>query len=202
VGIRGRESLTYEEIMFIPRFVRLALVAILALGTGLAATSRAEAQLRVGGGVVWTDLDPLGLGFQVNGYMGVPDLFPGLRLGGDITYYLPESERVTVPGLGSFESELSLLALNANAQLHLLTQDQLSVYALGGLNFSRASVSVSVPGFGSESDSETKLGLNLGGGAEFLVGFGALYGEAKYVVAGDDWARVVLGLGIRIPIGQ
>lgn len=179
------------------RLTRVLVVAVVALTIGLVAAPKADAQISVGGGLVFTDLDPLGLGFQVNGYYGLPDVMPGLRVGGDLTYYLPETQRQTFLG-ESFEASLNLFELNSNAQLHFLTQEQFSVYGLGGLNFTRISSSVTVPGLGSESASDTKLGFNLGGGGEFNAGFGAVYGEVKYVIQGDNMERIVLGAGVRI----
>jgi opacity protein-like surface antigen len=160
-------------------------------------SSFASAQTSFGAGVVYTDLDPLGLGFQVNAYVAAPTLAPRLRIGGDFTYYLPEKESESFMG-EQFEAELSMFEINGNVLYDLVAQQAMSVYGLAGLNVSRASASFSITGLGSESESETKIGLNVGGGAQFNVGFGAIYGEAKYVVASDDWGRVVFGAGVRI----
>lgn len=171
---------------------RVLFAALLLIG----GSSYASAQTTLGGGLVYTDLDPLGLGFQVNAYFGVPTAAPGLRLGGDFTYYLPGSRRQSFLG-EMIESDLNVFELNGNAQYAYIEQEDLLVYGIGGLNLSRASTTISITGLGSDSDTETKIGLNVGGGAEVGVGFGAFYGEAKYVIASDGWGRIVLGAGLR-----
>ncbi len=178
--------------------LRLIALLIAAFSSSMVSAQIADAQIRVGGGVVYTDLDPWNLGLQGNGYFALPNL-PQLRIGGDFTYYLPESEGLSVPGVGSARVEQRLLALNGNAQFHLLTQEQFSLYGLGGVNWTRVSVSASsnLPDVPTGESSEARVGANLGGG-ELNLGFGVLYGEAKSILAGDDWSRIVLGAGIRI----
>jgi opacity protein-like surface antigen len=160
-------------------------------------SASASAQTTFGGGLVFTDLDPLGLGFQVNAYVGVPAVLPGLRIGGDFTYFLPEKESVNFGG-ELFEAELNLWEVNGNVQYDFLRQEQLSVYGLGGVNISRVSGDFVLGDIASGSESDTKVGLNLGAGLQIPVGFGAIYGEAKYVVADDDMSRFVFGAGVRI----
>lgn len=179
--------------------LRLIALLIAALAVSMVSAQSADAQIRVGGGVVYTDIDPWNLGLQGNGYFALPNL-PQLRIGGDFTYYLPESEGINVPGVGNARVEQGLLALNGNAQFHFLTQEQFSLYALGGVNWTRVSISASsdLPEIPTGEESEARVGANLGGGGELNLGFGVLYGEAKSILAGEDWSRIVLGAGIRI----
>lgn len=80
--------------------------------------------------------------------------------------------------------------LNVNGHYRFLAEDNVMVYGLAGLNY--ATLSVDVPGGGSFSDSE--LGLNLGGGAEFGLDFANLYTELKYVVGNADQLAISAGL--------
>jgi opacity protein-like surface antigen len=155
----------------------------------------ASAQAVAGAGIVFTDLDPFSIGLQVNGYVALPAV-SGLRVGGDLTYYLPDSESDSFFG-ETFESDVNLFAINANAQYFFLTNPELGLYALGGLNIGRWSTSASAGGV-SGSTSGTEMGLNLGAGIEYGMGFGLLYGEAKLVTG--DLERFVLAAGIRIPL--
>jgi hypothetical protein len=144
-------------------------------------------QTAVGAGLAYTDLDPFGLGIQVNGYVPIAAI-PGLRVGGDFTYYLPESESFNGQSL-----DMNLFAINGNAQYFLMAAPEFGLYGLAGLSLARVSVS-----FMGQSESETEMGLNLGIGGEFTVGFGAIFGEAKLVTGDAD--RIVIAAGVRIPI--
>ncbi len=74
-------------------------------------------------------------------------------------------------------------------------------YALAGLNIGFFKFETDFGGdlFGTGSVTDTEIGLNAGAGAQFDVGFGYAYGEAKLVLGGFD--QFVIGGGIRIPIG-
>jgi opacity protein-like surface antigen len=90
-----------------------------------------------------------------------------------------------------------------NANGHYLFQDDedLALYGLGGLNLTR--VSVDFPEnqfFGGGSVSDSEIGLNVGAGLEYGVGFGNLYAEAKYVISSAD--HLAITGGVRIPIGD
>lgn len=84
--------------------------------------------------------------------------------------------------------------LNVNGHYRFLSQDNVTVYGLAGLNY--ATLSIDLGQFGSASDSE--LGLNLGGGAEFGLDFAKLYTELKYVVGNAD--QLGISAGLRFPI--
>lgn len=151
-------------------------------------TSAASAQQTVvGGGLAFTDLGEFDLGFQVNAYVPIAAV-PGLRVGGDFTYYLPQSETFLGESI-----DANFFAINGNAQYYFMAAPELALYGLGGLSFGRASFSVA-----GESDSDTDIGINIGIGLEFMVGFGTLYGEAKVVTG--DYDRIGIAGGVRIPL--
>jgi hypothetical protein len=162
------------------------LVGGLTLTVVLALAAPASAQTFVGGGLIYgADIDPFGLGIQAGAYVGMDDLLPGLRLGGDIEFYLPQSETV-------FGQDVTwnLLAINGNAQYFFLMGETFDAYALAGLSLGRLSLSG-----GGASESNTELDINLGGGIEVPMDFGRVYAELK-IVAGD-YDRIVLGAGVR-----
>ncbi len=100
-----------------------------------------------------------------------------IRLEGSFTYFL-ESDH------------LSMWDLSANAQWLFPVADQVTVYPLAGLGVFGAKVDVK--GFGNESDSE--LGLNLGGGADFgITDSMAITAELKYNTA---YEQLVLSAGV------
>lgn len=84
--------------------------------------------------------------------------------------------------------------LNANAHYHFYAEEGTRVYGLGGLNY--ATLSFDLGPMGNASDSE--LGLNLGGGAEFEMDFADIYTELKYVIGNAD--QLALSAGLRFGI--
>jgi opacity protein-like surface antigen len=174
------------------RLGRVLLIALVAGSLNLVSTHRSDAQVLVGGGIKFSTADAFDLGLQAGGYFPIAAL-PGLRIGGDVSYYFPKTQNV----LGVAEVETDLLAFNINGQYVLPLQPALWVYGLAGLSIGRASVSADAPGFGQASETETDTGLNIGGGAEFAVGFGRIYAEAKFVTG--DFDRFGIAGGIRIP---
>jgi len=144
----------------------------------LGATSNLQAQLSVGGGLAYgSDLEEIGL--QVRGIYSIADQW---RAGADLIYYLDGIE-----GLSYYE-------INANGHFVFTGSDgKFLAYALAGLNYFR----VSVLNFGGGSE----IGLNLGGGAQFMFSdsiSGLL--ELKYVIGDAD--QFVAGLGVMFEIGN
>ncbi len=157
-------------------------------------SSQASAQLWFGGGLVYGG-EVENIGVQANAHLVVNEENK-IRIGADITYFL--TDKVSA---GETEIKTSVFAINVNGHYMLVTSEQLILYAIGGLNF--GFVSVDVSGLGSQfinfvDDTSTELGLNVGGGVEYTVPFGRVYGELKYVLGGFD--QLVIGAGVRIPI--
>jgi len=150
----------------------------------------------VGGGLVYGDLFDFNLGLSGGGWVDLAAV-PGLRVGGDVVWYLPQTESFSEFGM-NVESRATLFEVNPIAQYHFFGTDELSVYGVGGVNVSIISARWSASGFGaseSETESETEIGLNLGIGGEYAIGGGALFGELRLVTG--DWDRTVLGAGFR-----
>ena len=76
--------------------------------------------------------------------------------------------------------------LNLNGTVFLVGIDDLMIYGLGGLNFSTFS-------------KITKMGINIGAGANFDIGEKVTpFAELKYILGGFD--QLVLGFGLRLPV--
>lgn len=173
---------------------RMSLTVVLLAMAGVSSVSgTAWAQSRAGIGVVF-GTEAEAIGFQANGYLGLYELLPGFRLGGDLTAYLPNEESSLDVTTSSMQFEI-----NANAQMLFLTDMMFNPYALAGLNWTLARVSIDGPGFG-DSETNGAIGLNLGVGAEYLTGPVALYGEGKYIII-DDFDQFVIGAGVRLVFG-
>lgn len=135
---------------------------------------------KAGGGLVYgTEIEAIGI--QVGGVYSFEE---NIRGAGDIAIYFPDSPS----GVDN-----SFWAINANVHYLLMAEESTIVYGLGGLNYATSKAS----GNGM-SISNSEAGLNLGGGAEFGVGFGSIYLEAKYVVS--DFDQLVLGGGVRFAL--
>jgi hypothetical protein len=132
----------------------------------------AQAQWTLGGGL--QKLEGIGLGVGI--YRNTDDIYKNTRGGGDIAFYVSDGIKV--------------LEISANAHYFFLQKDAINAYAIvgtTGLFFSGDTVLGAVTGI-----------VNLGAGAEYKLGFGSAYGEARYLLAGD----VPLGInaGVRITL--
>lgn len=152
---------------------------------------KAQENSTIGGFLAYgTEIENLGIGANAE--------FPiaeNLTLSPSFIYYLPKEE---------FGVDINWWEVNANANYYLLNESNISLYALGGLNYSSVKASFSgldesVPGLGDMSSSDGRFGLNLGGGANFNIGSGITpFAELKYVII--DGGQLVLGAGVRFKI--
>lgn len=84
--------------------------------------------------------------------------------------------------------------LNADGHYHFLKETDLNVYGLAGLNYTTFSIDFGPAG----SVSNSEVGLNIGGGAEFGINFADFYTELKYVLGNAD--QLALSAGLRFGI--
>lgn len=167
--------------------MKRSLTALFALGMLALVATPAQAQLQLGL-ALGSDTD-LGIhaGYYVPFALGGTE---GLAVGIDGAFYLPEENTF-------FGTEVSYtyLELNANAHYPFYAENNLSAYALGGLNYSYVSVSVDNGALEDAfDDSAGDIGVNLGAGGEFGLGGLRLFGELKYTLGGFDQLGAVIGL--------
>lgn len=172
--------------------------AVVALAVTLGAAPAFAQELLVGGGVAYgSEIEMPGL--QLSAYYAFGRKVPGLRIGGDVDGFLPNTED---SALG--EAKLSWFDVNANAQYVFLSREDspLAAYGLAGLNIAIVSNSFEYNDGVNQRDTdanETRVGVNLGAGAEYDLPFAAAFLEAKYVVSDAD--QLVAVLGLRFAIG-
>lgn len=135
--------------------------------------------LAFGSGVGSGSLDN-DLGVRIDGYYPVN---PQIRAGGDFTFYFPKSEGGV---------DFTVWELNFNGNYIFLEENELRLYGLAGINITGLNVS-----FNGESDSDSEIGLNLGGGVEYPLDFADLFGELKFGGIGGDADQFVIGAGFR-----
>lgn len=132
---------------------------------------------KLGAGLAYgTEIEAIGI--EAGGVLGFNDSFRGAA---DVKIFFPDSPS----GVDN-----SFWELNANAHYIFLSEANATVYALGGLNYATQEVSG-----GGVSISSSEVGLNLGGGAEFGIGFGTIYAELKYAIS--DFDQLDLSAGLR-----
>lgn len=157
---------------------KLLSITVLVLGLICFSNTTALAQddFKLGAGLAY-GLEIEAIGIQVGGVYSFAD---ELRGAADVTIFFPDS-----PNGGDY----SFWEINANVHYLFMNENGTAVYGLGGLNYATQKIS----GGGFEvSDSE--VGLNLGGGAEFDVDFASIYVEAKYAISNYDQFGLAGGL--------
>ena len=92
----------------------------------------------------------------------------------------------------------TLWELNINANYYFTSNDKVSLYGIGGLNYTTVKVKTdfSSIGYGEGSASDSSVGLNLGAGANFIVGKTFVpFAELKYTLG--DFDQLVLAAGVK-----
>lgn len=155
----------------------------LLISLGFALSVQAQEKTRIGGFLAYgTEIENLGIGVNAE--------FPiinNLTISPSIIYYFPKNESGV---------KTNWFELNANANYYFVNQATMSVYALGGLNYSSVKVSFKETWLGNYSSSDGRFGLNLGGGINFKVGGSIIpFAELKYVII--DGGQLVAGAGAK-----
>ena len=134
----------------------------------------AYGQVGVGAQLSWADDTQFGIGARA-----VVDLTPftnGLEAIGSFDYFFPDQP------LGA---DINYWELNANLAYVFQGVPSVAPYLGGGLNFAHASVSVDALGI-PVGASQTKLGLNLLGGARLNMGPVTPFGELRIELGGGE----------------
>lgn len=153
------------------------------------AYSTAEAQFTdVGVGLMYgTEIEQPGL--RVDGVYQINEDF---RAVADLGFYLPDETEFFG---GSVTTTWWELNLNGNYVFHTDAESGLKAYALAGLNYLNFKVES-----GGQSESDNEVGLNIGAGGEYTMGFGNLFAELKFVLGDAD--QLNIGAGVRFPLGD
>lgn len=183
---------------------RKSILLALALGVLVAPPAFAKAELglqRLGGSIGYVSPEDLDGTFGLGVFADMGRITPEISLEPRIDWW-SQSE-------SAFGSEVSVrdIAIGARAKYHFATSNpNLRPFAGAGLglHFLRAEVEMSFPGFPTEtySDSETRLGLDLGGGlATTMSPKVDLIGEAWYGVV-EDFSHFALRVGLSYRLGS
>lgn len=161
---------------------KLVMVAAV-LGVVTLGVEEAQAQVSFGAQASYADDMDFGIGARL--YAGLP--FTGVEFVGTFDYFFP-----SVDGYNYLE-------VNANAlfSLPVANMPAFRPYVGGGLNIARLSMDVpdALQQLGAD-DSDTELGLNVIGGAEFGIGRFKPFAELRAQISGGE--QFVLSGGIRL----
>lgn len=166
-------------------------------------TTVANAQFKVGGKLSYgSEIESLGIGAK-----GIYELDEKFSLSAELNYFFGSNTNSTINvqgfDIGEQEVKTSLTTLNTDLHYNLSNSNDLSLYAIGGLNFSFYSTELSsennFPGIGGQSssfdNSETFIGLNLGIGARYPIADNLdVISELKYII--NDLDQIVFSAGI------
>lgn len=168
----------------------IALFAALAVALPAAFAVPAEARAQTVAGPYLAYHDDFDLGIGVFIEAPIPSYAEGLSLTADLGIYFP-GDRVG--------TDVNYFEINGGALYRFdVDSDDVSPFALGGLNIAR--VSVDNGGIGANADgSKTDLGLNLGGGVTFLRSAVRPSVGVKIELSGGDGYVIFGALGF--PLG-
>lgn len=124
------------------------------------------------------------VGLHLRGDVDVDEIWGGSF--NFITYFSPDFG-VDYSGIDNVKAKYS--EVNFDGHYFVPVSEDLTVYPLAGLNLSTAGVKTdfNVPFVGNVSETETKVGLNLGGGVRFAVAEQiSVVGELKYILSDFD----------------
>lgn len=117
--------------------------------------ARGDAQVAVGPTLAFHDDADFGVGAMITA--PTPSLGEGLGLMGDFTLFFPDGD-------------VDYWEINANVTWDIPVEDRpVAPFVLGGLNLANISVDIPDSALGAD-DSNTELGLNIGGGLRFPAG--------------------------------
>jgi outer membrane immunogenic protein len=122
------------------------------------------------------------------GILGEIGIMDKLTVAPSFAYYFIEKN--------SF-AKSSFFEFNANANYYFITEGSFHVYGLAGLQVARSSVSMNLGGigFGNFGGSATKVGLNVGGGANMDLGSKIMpFAELKYTLGGAEQLGIFAGV--------
>lgn len=145
------------------------------------APASADAQIYIGPEIAFNDDADLGIGASLE--FDLPSIDPALSYMGDLVIFFPGDD-------------FDYLEINTNLTYDLpLENTSVVPFVLGGLNIARASFD---GGPGEDSESDTEIGLNLGGGVKFDAGTLQPRVGARAVLGGSETFTLWLAVPFRV----
>ena len=173
--------------------VKVSLLLVFSFGLLLGARN-VQGQAAVGAGLAYgTEIESAGI--NLNGTYLITD---NIAIAPSLIYYFPKKL------YGDYK--MKWFELDINGHYYFDTPGIVRPYGLAGLNFSFITVPVLTFGggmFGSfetEKETTTKVGLNIGGGAEFDIDAPIKpFAQLNYTLI-DEFDQLVILAGVRFPL--
>ncbi len=154
-----------------------------------AQTEFEEGQIAINAGITYGfDIEELGIRAGATYFIN-----ENMRVGGDLTYWLTDDHAGSSFGQ-SYSYSWTALEINGNFHYIFYNQDELLLYGIGALGIHYSRVSMDIPGYGSESSSDSELGLGIGGGVEYNIGGFSIFAEPKLFLSGFDQLKFNIGV--------
>jgi len=152
-----------------------------------------RAQTKIGTGAAWAN-GVEEFGYQINA--SFQTRVTNLRIAGDFSLFFVDDIRTLDQSFSEF---------NLNGFYEFLEFNRFSIYGLGGINVGFFNLEVEIettrPGrFLESTQSETRVGLNTGGGFEIDVVALSLFAEGKYTF--NELDQAIFTAGIRFELGS
>ena len=159
-----------------------------------------KAQTTVGGGIAYgTEIKNMGI--DLTGQYFIKD---NIAIEASFTYYFPKDFGNDL-SINGEDFKIKWYEINANANYYFNMDGNIKAYALGGLNMSIVSIptfdigSVFGGGSGVKNASSSKIGLNIGAGADFDLGKNMTpFAQLKYVLSDFDQLQILAGVRFNI----
>ena len=164
------------------------LFALTLLLASLFAAQDTFAQIKAGGGLVFgSEISQLGI--DVRGEYHIDENWVVVP---NVNFFFSDKETISV-----FEVKTTLTTINFDGHyLFPMQDDRFDLYPLAGINISIVNVKND---FNDFDESETELGLNIGGGGQYEINdLLTAFAEIKYVIG--DFDQLVIGGGILVTI--
>ena len=144
-------------------------------------------KISFGGGFCFgTEIERLGINFK-----GIYEITEKIHGSPSFTYFFTKKEDI-----GTSELKWYLWELNFDGHYVFPLSDEFSAYGLAGLNITHLKTKWEGDTYGGIFDnSDTDIGLNIGGGATYnFTGSLSGFGEIKYVISNYDQAVFTFGV--------
>lgn len=159
------------------KYILTTIFIVLTMGMGVKAQTN-----NIGAGLAYgSEIDRVGLGINAE-FM----IMPKLSIAPSFNYFLTEK---------NYYVTVRLWEINGNVHYYFMDNDKISVYGLGGLNYTKASAKSSILNY-PHASSSGGLGVNIGGGFKYhLNNQWSPFSELKYVIG--DYDQLVLLVGMK-----
>jgi opacity protein-like surface antigen len=143
-------------------------------------------------------------GFVIGGHVDLGEFSPGFQLIPELQYWSVSKD------INSVNWKFSDFAINGNVHYNFAMQGSVKPYVGAGIGVNFWSSTVDVPasvifgvpyGGGSFTDSGSRFGLNIMGGANFAAGNLTIFPELRYVLA-SDINHLIVKVGVTFPLGR